>query len=315
MIGARTGSLPTMLRAGVSLGLLLLLILWSDRNQLMTTLTSLQIPLFLLSLGMYLGLQVLCSYRWQQLLRAEEIQEAFPRILRLYFEGTFFNLFLPTGIGGDVVRGYRLSRSYAPSVAYASIFVDRLIGFSVLLMVAAIALAVEPTARQDPALVLIVLLGLGGLTLGVGIALDGRIATSLFVLLGRMRLHRLQGILEKFYQAVLQYRGHHQALVKAVILSLPVQGGLILIYYLLARAVGLQIPVEFFILFEPLVVLASMLPVSVAGLGVREGMAVYLLGKIGVAPAAALSVSLSFFLLMALGSLPGGAAYLLHGDS
>jgi uncharacterized protein (TIRG00374 family) len=307
--------LPTIFRVGISLGLLVLLLRWSDRGELIATFTSLQIPLFLLSLAIYLGLQVICSYRWQQLLRAEKIHEGFPRLLRLYFEGTFFNLFLPTSVGGDLVRGYRLSRSYAPSVAYASIFVDRLIGFSVLLGVAAMALALEPTARQDPALVLLILLGLGGFILGVGIALNGRIAASLFLLLSRMHLHRLHGILERFYQAVLQYRKHHQALLKATVLTLPVQGGLILIYYLLARAVGLQIPLEFFILFEPLVVLASMLPISVAGLGVREGMAVYLLGKIGVAPAAALNVSLSFFLLMALGSLPGGAAYLLHGDS
>ena len=315
MAGGWTRSLLTIFRAGISLGLLILLILWSDRDQLIAILTSLQTPLFLLSLGIYIGLQVICSYRWQQLLRAERIREAFPRVLRLYFEGMFFSLFLPTSVGGDLVRGYRLSRSYAPSVAYASIFVERLIGFSVLLAVAAMALALEPTARQDPALVLIVLLGLGGFTLGVGIALDGRIVASLLLLLSRLRLHRIHGILERFYQAVLQYRGHHQALLKAMALSLPVQGGLILICYLLARAVGLQIPLEYFILFEPLVVLASMLPISLAGLGVREGMAVYLLGKIGVTPAAALSVSLSFFLLMALGSLPGGVAYLLHGDS
>lgn len=281
----------------------------------MAILTSLQIPLFIVSLGVYIGLQVICSYRWQQLLRAERIQEGFPRILRLYFEGMFFSLFLPTGVGGDLVRGYRLSRSYAPSVAFASIFVERLIGFSVLLVVAAMGVALDATARQDPALVLVVLLGLGGIAFGLGIALDGRLVASLFRLLDRMRLHRLQGVLERFYQAVLQYRGHRQALLKAMALSLPVQGGLILICYLLAKAVGLQIPLAYFILFEPLVVLASMLPISLAGLGVREGMAVYLLGKIGVAPAAALSVSLSFFLLVALGSLPGGLAYLLHGDS
>jgi uncharacterized protein (TIRG00374 family) len=299
----------------MSLGLLIVLLLWSDRDQLMAILTSLQIPLFIVSLGVYIGLQVICSYRWQQLLRAERIQEGFPRILRLYFEGMFFSLFLPTGVGGDLVRGYRLSRSYAPSVAFASIFVERLIGFSVLLVVAAMGVALDATARQDPALVLVVLLGLGGIAFGLGIALDGRLVASLFRLLDRMRLHRLQGVLERFYQAVLQYRGHRQALLKAMALSLPVQGGLILICYLLAKAVGLQIPLAYFILFEPLVVLASMLPISLAGLGVREGMAVYLLGKIGVAPAAALSVSLSFFLLVALGSLPGGVAYLLHGDS
>jgi len=129
VVGVGTKSLPTIFRAGVSLFLLTALILWSDRDQLVTTFTSLQIPLFILSLGMYIGLQVICSYRWQQLLRAEKVQEAFPRVLRLYFEGTFFSLFLPTSVGGDLVRGYRLSRSYAPSVAYASIFVERLPAF------------------------------------------------------------------------------------------------------------------------------------------------------------------------------------------
>lgn len=297
----------------MSIGLLGLLLARADTAGLLATFRAMDLSRFsLAALLLALGLVLSCA-RWRVLLVAAGIRVPFRRLLAYYFEGTFFSLFLPTVIGGDVVRGYRLWRgAVGGSASYASIVVERFTGLVGLTLIAAAALAAGWGPRGGDPIVTTLVVGLmAGTLMAVTLVLDGRLLTLLLRGLERLGLTRLQEAFRRFADALLRYRLHPGALLWAIGISVLFQAQLVVIYFVLARALALPVSLADLCLYVPLLGVASMVPLSLAGLGVRDGMGVYLFAQIGLPAAAALGLTLSWFLVMIAGSLPGALVFLL----
>jgi hypothetical protein len=295
--------------------LLLVVLFWQvDRASFLRSLQALPAGVFLGCATLYFLGYVISTVRWRLLLQAEGIQLSLIRLALVYFQGAFFNLFLPTLIGGDVVRGlsiYRLTRGHPASLA--SILVDRLTGFAALMGIALVALAAsfaEIRDSQVAAMVLGMAIAFGIL---VGILLNARLKRGVTGALRLVRLGRFEATLEGLVDAVHRYRTHRRALVRALAYSVLLQALIIVTYSLVGRAMGLPVPVGYFFLYVPLITVLAMLPVSVAGLGVREGSVVYFFSRLGVDPAAALSMSLVWFSLTVVVCGLGGLAFLASG--
>ena len=118
------------LKVGISIALLAVLLSRVDRGRMGAALRDAWLPLLLLCIPLYAVGQILSTLRWQVLLSAEEVRVPFWQLVLLYSEGMFFNLFLPTAVGGDMVRGYRIWHlTRAGEGALASILVERITGF------------------------------------------------------------------------------------------------------------------------------------------------------------------------------------------
>jgi len=299
-----------LLKLSISLSLLALLLWKTDREALFSMLTSMNPTLFLAALLLYLFGQLLSTYRWQLLLWAEEIWIPFWKLALFYLEGMFFNLFFPTVIGGDLVKGHRIYHyTEGEEASLASILIDRLVGLSALLSIALAALL--GSSSRDPTVAWPILGFAGAFFLGVGGMFSRRIGSLLLPSLRRLPASRVWEQLGAFYRSLQRYRGHRTALGKAFGLSLFLQTLYIYTYYLVARALGFSISLGIFFLLVPLVIAISMIPISIGGLGVREGAMIYLFGKVGVDPAGALGLSLTVFFLNILSSLPGGVIFAL----
>jgi len=133
-------------------------------------------------------------------------------------------------------------------------------------------------------------------------------ATGLLRIVG---LTRFQAKLQGMVEALQRYRGHRRALGQAIALSVLLQALIVVTYYLIGAGLNLGVPISYFFLYVPLITFVAMLPVSVAGLGVREGGAVYFFAKVGVDAATALSMSLVWFSLTLVVSGLGGLVFLL----
>ncbi|MGH7409873.1 MAG: lysylphosphatidylglycerol synthase transmembrane domain-containing protein [Candidatus Methylomirabilis sp.] len=296
----------------VSLALLTFLLNSTDLHALGGLLRSLRLPIFLASLLLYLITQVLSTFRWRCLLQAEKINLPIWRLILLYFEGMFFNLMLPTLIGGDVVRGYKvfhLTRRHEASLA--SILVERLSGYVALVLIACVALIFAYQLLRDPVVVWLTAasaIGLVGIIAGL---LSERFQTLFFKLLSSTGLGRFHDPLHRLYEAIQRYWKHRQALLLAVGISLILQVFIILIFFLISRSLNLSVPLLYFFLFIPLISVVSMIPISVAGLGIREGSAVYFFAKVGLDSAGAISLSLLWFAVTALSSGLGGIVFLI----
>ncbi len=280
-------------------GLLLTVLFWRvDRATFVRTVQVLPMKVFLGCLGLYALGYIISTVRWRLLLLAEGIRLPLWHLTLLYFEGSFFNLFLPSLIGGDIFRGYAIYKiTQGHDASIASILVDRLSGFAALIVIALTALAAAHGRVHDPQVAVMILAVAAAFTLLILLLLQTGTKERAAGALRIVGLTRFQAKLHGLVEALHRYRGHHRALGQAMLLSALLQALIIVTYYLVAAGLNLGVPIAYFFLYVPLITFVAMLPVSVAGLGVREGGTVYFFAKVGVDAAAALTMSLVWFSL------------------
>jgi len=296
------------LKVVVTVGLLAAVALTVDLRQVWQTLATAHWDDMLSAIALYqLGILVR-SYRWKVLLDGQEVRVPYGRLVNLYYVGTFFNNFLPSGFGGDVVKMYELSRHGASgALAVSTVLVDRMMGLLVLFAMALVALPLSwhlvPASVAWALLVLIV-----GVALAVWLFLNRPLIEALAARLGPLRKALAHEKVAAFYASFHRYR--RTALFKAAAASLVFNLTLILVQIYLARAVGVYIGLGYFLVFVPIISSLLALPISISGFGVREGGYVLLFGQAGVIANQAVAMSLLFYILNVITGLVGGGLYL-----
>jgi uncharacterized protein (TIRG00374 family) len=258
-----------------------------------------------------MGCQYLSSYRWQILLKAHDISVSVNRLFSFYLVGMFFNNFLPTSVGGDVVKGFDLYRhSGKGKVAITTVFLERYTGLAAIIVIGLVTLTMGYTYFSDP-MVTILLSCIAVIFFCGTLAVVNRFVKTLCItILRRFKMTKTEKIISALYETFGRYKIHKRLLLYAIVLSFIIQSLNILVYILLANGLGINVPWPYFFLFFPIITIISMLPVSFNGLGMREGMFIYLLGKIDVPSAHALSLSLSWFFIVTCISLFGGLDFI-----
>lgn len=255
----------------------------------------------------------LSALRWQKVLDALDIQTRLPRLMSLYLAGQFVSNVLPTTIGGDVLRVSRLSRDTGESSGtFASVVLERLTGWLVLPVITIVGFAVNPGLRQlgtatRVALVmaLVTLLLLATVLAAAGSTrLGGRFAA-------REGWRRFLGAV---HLGVERLRTHPAAAMHVLVAGFAYQLALVLAAVAAAQALGLRpAGLTALLAFFPAVLIAQVLPVSMSGLGVREGAFVLFLGPLGVADEKAIALGLLLYLLNLGVSLLGAPAFAAGG--
>jgi hypothetical protein len=250
------------------------------------------------------------AYRWGSLVWALGVHVRWSRLIALYFVGAFFSLFLPTGVGGDAVKMYELSRDEGKTAAaISSVVVDRFLGLMVLFAMALLSLIgdyklVIPEVRIIIALVFVACLIMVLLLLQ---------RTWLETWGRRLRVGSLLGrfnILRELYQSFHLYGT--AALLRGVGASLVWNLLLIVSYYLLGRAVDIDMSLWYYFLFVPVISAALMVP-SVGGLGIREWATVLLFKQVGVDESQALALALAYDITLLVNGLIGAIIYIRQG--
>ncbi|NOQ64247.1 MAG: flippase-like domain-containing protein [Methyloprofundus sp.] len=240
----------------------------------------------------YLLAQILSSIRWQLIAQSLGLHGSFNQYLDLYFLGMFFNLFLPTGMGGDAVKSYHLGKRHSNHLNSAySILFDRLTGLCALLIICAFALW---HVALDETLNLIII---AATTLSVG----GLIfAPSIFKLLQRVlpQLSRWISPLQQLYHSPMRLLLIFMMAIAIQLIGLSIVIGL-------GTLLAIKLSWSFYIVCWTLITLATLLPISINGLGVREAGFVYLFQTQGIDSEQAITLSLLTFLIPLLASLFG----------
>ncbi len=301
--------LLNLLKIGLSVGLLALLFTRIGIGEAMGAIREMDLGAFVAAFLLFQLGVIIRAYRWEGLLDAVQLHVPLGRLVVLYFVGSFFNTFLPTGVGGDVVRIYELSRdSQRTSESVGTVFVDRLAGLVVLFGLALAALPFSGgliTAELKLATLTIA----GGGILAAWLLFQRSWADRLLELLPFG--DRFRGKVTELYQAV--HACGTGAMGRALGISLLFN--LILVSHVAILAVGLGIRVSlwYYLLFVPLISFSLVLPISISGLGVRETTFVLLFGQAGVEQPQALALSLAFYGVTLATGLVGAAFYALEG--
>jgi uncharacterized protein (TIRG00374 family) len=255
---------------------------------------------------MLIGLAVR-AFRWLLLLRGLGATIQFKRLLELYFVGAFFNTFLPSGFGGDVVRVLEVSQDVPSNIAAGTVIVDRLTGLLMLFVMALIALPFRPDNFPADLTIQIAVVSIIGL-IGGFILLEGRLIRRYGRWLpGKLSVTDPDQPLAKLLQAVQGCGG--QAIASA--LAVSVLFNLILCSWWLVAGLAFGYTVNFthYLLVVPIFSILLLIP-SIGGLGVRESMAPVLFGAALASDAQAFSLALLVTILTRVSGLLGGPVYI-----
>jgi uncharacterized membrane protein YbhN (UPF0104 family) len=251
------------------------------------------------------------AYRWGSLVWALDVHVRWWRLVALYFVGSFFNLFLPTGFGGDAVKMFELSRDdHKAAAAISSVLVDRFLGLFVLFALALLAL-LGGRELVTPEVRLLIVVVFAGSLIGVVLLLQRTWIEGWGRRLGVDRLLSRIKILRELYESLHVYGP--AALLKATSASLVFNLILILGYCFLGLAVGIHLPLWYYFLFVPIISVLLLVP-SVGGLGIREGATVFLFSQIeSVGRSQALALALAYDMTMLTIGLIGAIIYIVQG--
>jgi len=303
--------------AKVAVSALLLIWLFSraDIEALAATFRRLHPGWAVAALATYTGMVAVSVWRWWVLLRVQATRVGVWRLAESFLVATFFNNFLPSNIGGDVVR-IADTAPYAGSKTLATtiVLVDRLLGLVALFVVAAFGawLATRGGGLEFPAARWLWVPPL----LAISLLVPALKAPHRLVRLGapiarwggdwaRERLVRFVGACERFGRAP-------GPLVWTTLAALVVQTFLVVFFVCTARSLDVPLSLVSAAWVVPLSLAAQMVPVSINGFGVREAAFTVLFSQLGLGVTAALSVSLAGTGLIMLFSLSGGALFLLR---
>jgi glycosyltransferase 2 family protein len=307
-------SLGRWLKPTVTIALYVLVFYWIDAREIPATLRTAHLGLAGACVVLYMLGQTISALKWWILLGPVGLSTPYARLLGFYFTGMFFNLFLPTIVGGDAVKAVLLARDTgAPARATMSVFMERNTGLCALLLIALVAAYLAPpvTLYGISLVALAWLLAAGYVAANIVLFSPHayRIADRL---IARSPLKGMRARAASLYEAAAPYTRTIGTLIASMFLSIIFQFVVIGVVFLSARALSLSIPFTAAAVFVPLVSLAGMVPVSVNGLGVREALYILLFGRIGIPAELAVSLALLYFGTTVVASLPGGLVYALQ---
>jgi len=302
------------LKIVVSTGLLYVLLSRVDLARLWTIARTASIGWLVSALGLYFLMVVVSVWRWELLLAAQHVPATFGRLFNSFLVATFFNNFLPSNIGGDVVRIRDTSRAAgSKTLATTIVIVDRGIGLLGLVFVAAVGATLA--ARMSDAI--------GPIGPGVlWLMLAGAITVATPVLLMPHRLGQLLRPLRALHQewvderitrlthALGRFQKAPRALAACFAGAIVVQAVIVVFYAAIAHAIHVDIPLAHLAIVVPITLIVQMAPVSMNGLGVREATWSLYFKQLGLPLESAIAMSFIGAGLIMLFSTSGAVAYL-----
>ncbi|MFB2833642.1 lysylphosphatidylglycerol synthase transmembrane domain-containing protein [Floridanema evergladense] len=299
----------------ISLALCAFLLTRVELKEIWHQLQKLSWHFIVLIMTYYAVLQLISCLRWQIVLRATGHLVTLKVLFTSYFAGMFLNLFLPGSFGGDIYRVYRVAQKTKDAeAALVSVFLERFTGLAALSMLALCALPFAFVVVERWDIILIFLITIGVLVGGILLILSPKLLILSEPWLQKFRLSSLVARLAKMQVLLIKFARHRQALFYSIGLSFIFMLGIVYYHYLIAEQLKISISYLQLLVFVPIVAVITLLPISLGGMGVKEGLWVYLFSCISLTAEQALLISVTMTILCWLLSLPGGLVLLLDAS-
>ena len=301
-----------LLKFGVSLLLLFLTLRLIDWRGSLELIGHANLGLMAVAVGLLLAERILSVSKWLLLLRAKGSPITFWRLLVINYIGGFWGLVLPSSVSADIVRGYYLSKSTANvSLAVTSMVIDRLIGALSLVFLGCVSVWMVGDTFGLVHARLIAASIAGVCALGIALLFHN----DFIHWVDRRIIQRMTGMkiirqVRRWIVSCLQYRQYPQTLCMSFLLTIFVQMLRILVFYAVAVSFGVHVSVTYYFIFVPLMMLLIILPVSINGIGVREGSFVAFFTLVGVPSSQAFIISFVVSVLTTLMTAIGGIVYM-----
>ena len=323
--------LSIILRISTSVILLIFLFKQVDKKGMLELIRSADKYLLFLAFLMSSCVYILCLWRWEMILKRIEIHLPLKRVITSFAGGVFFSLFLPSTIGGDLVRSVDLAaHTKRPREVVATVLLDRLSGYVGLVILTLLAVSFGWRFIEDKIVIFSVAL-ITGILIVILIVLFNRTAYSKInkfleappeFLPGEkthgIKRKRYSPLLEKVRESLKNlhyemyiFRQHKKTILYTLLISVILQAVSPVTFYLIALSLGVKINIIYFFVFLPIIGMVALLPISIGGLGLRDATTVFFFTKIGMHKDLAFAMSLVAFLILLIYGFLGGIIYVL----
>ena len=308
----------------ITISIVLLIFLFAQEQveivRIIAIVRTADIRFLLLAFAVFAGVNVLCLLRWAMLLTSINIRLPLKRIVTSFAGSLFFNLVMPSSIGGDFMRSTDLAaHTKKTKEVVATVFLDRLSGYSGLVIVACLAVVFGWRIAEDRN----VFLSLLFITLVLAVILMVLFNSFFYALLNRtlsantarkdsvMRkmTSKVKDVIKDLHNEIYLFRNKKKILAQNLLFSLAVQALMPVVFYFTALALGVRIAPLYFFIYIPIISAVTMLPISIGGLGVRENITMYLFAKAGVAKDVASTLGVLNSVFIVICAAAGGLFY------
>jgi len=308
--------LKNILKILISAGLLGYLIYQADPENILQVFSSVGQVNGFLNLGLAVFFQLLSIFimalRWQKLLQGYGHRLDLRNLSSYYLIGLFFNNFLPTSIGGDVVRIYNVVDETGDRTSgFASVIIERIIGIAATLSLAILALFFISQQVNSPKLLWITVLLFAAIIFFFVFIILKKPFELMVRIFEKVTFFKIGEKLSKLFEAIHFFKARRRILLYVFLYSLASQVSIILMNYYLVRAFNIQVDLIYLFLVVPVTFVITILP-SINGVGLRDLGYVNLLARVGVSDAAALSLSFMNLFIPMLISISGAVLFVIH---
>ena len=271
-----------------------------------------QADVYYLSLYICLGLfmTLVSAMKWSVLAKPHGIRASLPRMFWLYMVGYLFNNILPTSVGGDLIRVYELGKVDGKTrEAMASVFMERVTGFTTLVLFGLLAVCLDQRYIRDERLLVLLAVIVMGYVAIVVVAFNRRL---LSIVAARVRINSVKRAvteLQRYQEAIDMYKGHRLGIIYAIGYSIVFYASCVMMVYVGCLAFGVHVPVVKLLSAVPIMLILFMMPISIGGIGLKEWAYYFVLGMIGVSSAVGLGLALLDRGRTVAFGLLGGAVY------
>ena len=300
------------LRLAISVSLIVTIVQRAELDRAAEALRGADAVLLALAFVSYFVGYAVSVARWRVLLAVNAVRPRFGYLYWSFMVGVFFNQLLPSTIGGDLAR-YQYTAAGGRAAALSAVVLDRALGTVVLFALAGVGLVIAHNSGVLPAgasAAIVAALIVGVIALGSAFLLPEP-ALALLRRIVRLMPRVAHSIFGRVFDAFAAFQGRYDVLLVAVAWSLVLQAVVIAHYCAISAALDLDVPLHAYVFIVPIATVITALPISINGIGVREGILGYLLGLYGVDAGTGLVFAwIAYALLLAQGVV-GGLAFAL----
>lgn len=306
--------LSVLLRIGVSVVLLVLLFKFNkiDVHALIRDIKGADKLFLFIGFAIYFLVYLFGFFRWRMLLKAAGFDISLKRLVSSFSSGVFFSIFLPSTIGGDLVRAVDLAgHTKKAKEVIATVFLDRFSGYIGLVLVIIPSLLLGRNLVLDKVVFTSVSVIVILLVVILLILFNNSIYSGISRFLTAPNAGKIRETIKDMHREIHIFRNHKKMILLNLAVSFLIQALCPVCVYFIGLSLGIKINFIYFLVFLPIISAITLLPIAIGGLGLREGLFVVYFAKAGVIKQLALAMSLLSFSFVVFYGAIGGLIYVL----
>lgn len=306
----RHKALLIVLKVGLSFALFAYVVAKVSPGNVLATIRPADPRLLVAAAALFLFSSLVGSWLWGRLLRAQGVRIPYPKAAAYYFVGLFFNNFLPSNVGGDIARISDASKySDRVSPVFSATLMDRLIGVLAIGFLALVASVVALPELHVPGIfVMLLVIFVAALAAFLSI-FSRRVLTAFEWPLRAVGAHGAADAVGRMLDDLHGFKHQSGTLVSVFFASSVVQISRICVHWLVGLSLGVRIAASYYFVFVPVLAALVSLPISLNGLGIREGAAVVLFHMAGLTREQSFTIPFLTYVISVVISLLGGLIF------